>query len=82
MMERFSFVAHMPDRPGAMHSVAEIVNRHGGNIERVHHDHRIDPNTVFFEVVCDERTYEAIKDELASIGFLHNPLIAPNHLKL
>ncbi len=81
-MGRFSFVAHMPDRPGAMHNVAKIVNRHGGNIERVHHDHRIDPNTVFFEVVCNEMAYEAIKSELASIGYLHNPLIAPGHLKL
>ncbi len=47
-MEQFSFIACMPDKPGALHRAAEIITRHRGNINRIQYDRRIDPQTVFF----------------------------------
>jgi hypothetical protein len=60
-MSAHSFVARMPDRPGSMERAAEIIKRHGSNIERILYDRRIDTQTVFFEVTCDEAALEAIR---------------------
>ncbi|MCO5380898.1 MAG: hypothetical protein NHB15_01155 [Methanosarcina barkeri] len=46
-MEQFSFIACMPDRPGALHRAAEIITRQEGNINRIQYDRRIDKHTVF-----------------------------------
>jgi len=80
-MPKFSYVARMPDKPGSMHQAAEIVKRHEGNIERIHYDRRIDPHTVFFEVVCSGEAYRRINEELAAIGFLQTSLAPLSFLK-
>jgi glyoxylase-like metal-dependent hydrolase (beta-lactamase superfamily II) len=80
-MSKFTFVARMPDRPGAMHQAAEIVKRHEGNIDRIHFDRRIDPRTVFFEVTCSDEAYAQINAELAGIGYLQSSLAPLNFLR-
>ena len=68
-MEQFSFIACMPDRPGALHRAAEIITRHEGNINRIQYDRRIDRHTVFFEVTAVSQAYEKIREELEKIGY-------------
>ena len=80
-MPKFSYVARMPDKPGSMHQAAEIVKRHEGNIERIHYDRRIDPHTVFFEVVCSGEAYRRINEELTALGFLQTSLAPLSFLK-
>lgn len=75
-------MAKMPDEPGMMHRAAAIVERHRGNIERVHFDRRIDAHTVFFEAICSEAGYRAIQEELRAIGFLQTSLAPLSFLKL
>ncbi len=74
MPDGHSFIARMPNQPGALHRAAEIMKRYGGNISRIHYDRRIDPQTVFFEVRCYSGTYAAIEEELAAIGYLQTSL--------
>ncbi|MGB9928159.1 MAG: MBL fold metallo-hydrolase [Methanosarcina sp.] len=73
-MEQFSFIACMPDRPGALHRAAEIITRYDGNINRIQYDRRIDRNTVFFEVKAASQAYEKIRSELEKIGYLQTSL--------
>ncbi len=80
-MQRHYFVAKMPDEPGALHRAAEIVKRHGGNIDRIQYDKRIDPCTVFFEARCTDEEYVAIRSELEAIGYLQAQLRVPSFLK-
>lgn len=63
-MEQFSFIACMPDIPGALHRAAEIIKRHEGNINRIQYDRRIDTHTAFFEVTALPQAYEKIREEL------------------
>ena len=44
------FIARVPDEPGALHRVAELLGAHAVNINRIQYDHRIDRHIVFFEV--------------------------------
>ncbi len=80
-MQRHYFVAKMPDEPGALHRAAEIVKRHGGNIDRIQYDKRIDPCTVFFEARCTDDEYQAMRSELEAIGYLQGPMMVPSFLK-
>lgn len=80
-MQRRYFVAKMPDEPGALHKAAEIVKRHGGNIDRIQYDKRIDPYTVFFEARCSEEDYQSMRSELQAIGYLQGKLEVPSFLK-
>ncbi len=80
-MQRHYFVAKMPDEPGALHRAAEIVKRHGGNIDRIQYDKRIDPYTVFFEARCTDEEYMAMRSELEEIGYLQGQMIVPSFLK-
>jgi glyoxylase-like metal-dependent hydrolase (beta-lactamase superfamily II)/uncharacterized protein with ACT and thioredoxin-like domain len=73
-MEQFSFIACMPDRPGALHRAAEIITRYKGNINRIQYDRRIDRHTVFFEVTAVSQAYEKIREELEKIGYLQTSL--------
>lgn len=73
-MEQFSFIACMPDIPGALHRAAEIITRYEGNINRIQYDHRIDMHTVFFEVTAVPQAYEKIREELEKIGYLQTSL--------
>ncbi len=56
-MQKYSFVAHMPDEPGSLHRAAEIIKHYDGNINRIQFDRRIDPGTVFYEVTATEASY-------------------------
>lgn len=80
-MEKFSFIARMPNEPGALHKAAEIAKDHNGNIHRIHYNRKIDPNTVFFEITADELSYEKIRDKLDEIGYLQTTLKPANYLK-
>lgn len=73
-MEQFSFIACMPDRPGALHRAAKIITRYKGNINRIQYDRRIDTQTVFFEVTAVPQAYEKIREELEKIGYLQTSL--------
>lgn len=73
-MEQFSFIACMPDRPGALHRAAEIIKRYEGNINRIQYDRRIDRYIVFFEVTAVPETYNKIREELERIGYLQTSL--------
>jgi len=81
-MEQFSFIACMPDKPGALHRAAEIIQRHRGNIGRIQYDRRIDQQTVFFEVKASLGAYGKIHEELENIGYLQTSLHPVAFLKL
>ncbi len=80
-MNKYSFVARMPDKPGALHRAAEIVKSYSGNINRIQYDRRIDPATVFFEVTATPATYSRMKEDLHAIGYLQETLPTPGFLK-
>jgi glyoxylase-like metal-dependent hydrolase (beta-lactamase superfamily II) len=77
----FSFIARMPDDPGALHRAAEIIKKHGGNIHRVDYDRRIDPHIVFFQVDADEGAPEYITKDLKAVGYLQTSLATLRFLK-
>ena len=80
-MQTFSFIARMPDDPGALHHAAEIIKSHGGNIHRVDYDRRIDPHIVFFQVDAEEGAPERITHDLQAIGYLQTSLATLRFLK-
>ena len=80
-MNKYSFVARMPDKPGALHRAAEIVKSYSGNIIRIQYDRRIDPATVFFEVTAMPQTYCRMKEDLHAIGYLQESLPTLGFLK-
>ena len=80
-MITFSFIARMPDDPGALHRAAAIIKSHGGNIRRVDYDRRIDPHTVFFEGDAPEGAPEAIRVDLQRVGYLQENLNTLRFLK-
>jgi len=73
-VNKYSFIARMPDEPGALHRAAEIIKSYSGNINRVQYDRRIDPATVFFEVTAIPETYCRMKEDLHAIGYLQETL--------
>ncbi|MBP2144927.1 glyoxylase-like metal-dependent hydrolase (beta-lactamase superfamily II)/ACT domain-containing protein [Methanofollis sp. W23] len=79
--EKFSFIARMPDRPGALQQAAAIVTEHGGNINRIQYSRRIDPRTVFFEVTAPNEAHATIRQRLAAIGYLQTALPGPGILR-
>ncbi len=79
--QRHSFVAKMPNEPGALHKAAEVLKRHDGNIERIQYDLRIDPNTVFFELTAEDECMEAALAELDGMGYLRKTIPIPAYLK-
>lgn len=80
-MPRHSFIARMPNQPGALQIAAGVVERGRGNINRLQFDQRIDPETVFFEVTADELAFRQIEVDLAALGFLRDSLRPLNILK-
>lgn len=81
-MEKYAFVARVPDTPGALHRAAEIISRHEGNINRIQFDRRIDPHTVFFEVTSAPDAKQAISNGLRELGYLQTALRRLSFLKL
>ena len=80
-VNRYSFVARMPDEPGALHRAAEIIKSYSGNINRIQYDRRIDPATVFFEVTAGPETCHRLKEDLHAIGYLQETLPTLGFLK-
>ncbi len=80
-VNKYSFVARMPDKPGALHRAAEIVKSYSGNIIRIQYDRRIDPATVFFEVTAEPESYTRMKRDLHAIGYLQESLPTLGFLK-
>lgn len=80
-MTKYSFIARMPDEPGALHRAADIVKSYSGNINRIQYDRRIDPATVFFEVTATPETYVQMKEDLHAIGYLQETLPTLGFLK-
>jgi len=80
-VEKYSFVARMPDHPGALQRAAEVIRRHGGNINRIQFDRRIDPVTVFFELTAPDDAQPLIHSELAGMGYLQSSLKPSSFLK-
>ncbi|MDD1712637.1 MAG: MBL fold metallo-hydrolase [Methanoregulaceae archaeon] len=80
-MKRYAFIIRVPDEPGALGRAAGILTRHGGNINRIQFDRRIDPVTVFFEVTAADDAYEQISRELEEIGYLQSSLKGLNFLR-
>ncbi|HQP83303.1 MAG TPA: MBL fold metallo-hydrolase [Methanoregulaceae archaeon] len=80
-MPKYSFIARVPNHPGALHDAARVVMREKANINRVQFDQRIDPYIVFFEVSCEEEAFGRIEKELAAMGYLKDTLRPLNILK-
>lgn len=74
MTDRYSFIARVPDEPGTLHRVAELLKEYAVNINRIQYDHRIDRNTVFFEVTGTRAGYTRVVEELDRIGYLQSSL--------
>lgn len=72
--DRYSFIARVPDEPGSLHRVAELLKEHAVNINRIQYDHRIDRHTVFFEVTGPADGYARVIAELEAIGYLQTRL--------
>ncbi len=81
-MEKYSFIARIPDRPGALHPAVDVISRNGGNINRIQFDKRIDPCTVFFEVTASSRARDEIARGLRELGYLQAALKPQSFLKL
>ncbi|MDD1705497.1 MAG: MBL fold metallo-hydrolase [Methanoregulaceae archaeon] len=80
-MPKYSFIARVPNHPGALHNTARVVKREKANINRIQFDQRIDPYIVFFEVSCPEEAYGRIEEGLARMGYLQDTLRPLNILK-
>lgn len=80
-VNKYSFVARVPDKPGTLHRVAEIVKSYSGNIIRIQYDRRIDPATVFFEVAAEPAGYSRMKEDLHALGYLQESLPTLGFLK-
>jgi len=80
--ERFSFIARVPDEPGALHRVAVVITEFGLNITRAQYDQRIDRETVFFEVTGEPARYRQVLDHLDRAGLLQTSLPRIRILKL
>ena len=80
-MPKYSFIARVPNHPGALHNAARVVMREKANINRVQFDQRIDPYIVFFEITCSEEAYGRIEEGLAGMGYLQDTLRPLNILK-
>ncbi len=80
-LKKYSFIARMPDKAGALHRAAAIIRQYDGNINRLQYDRRIDPATVFFEVTADNQSYEEITRGLAAIGYLQTSIRPLSFLK-
>lgn len=80
-MKQHAFIIKVPDEPGALHRAARIITRHGGNINRLQFDRRIDPVTVFFEVTGEGPAFAQICRELEEIGYLQTSLKGLNFLR-
>jgi glyoxylase-like metal-dependent hydrolase (beta-lactamase superfamily II) len=80
-MPKYSFIARVPNHPGALHAAARVVMRERANINRVQFDQRIDPYIVFFEVSCPEEAYGRIAEGLTGMGYLQDTLRPLNILK-
>ncbi|MDD4127399.1 MAG: MBL fold metallo-hydrolase [Methanomicrobium sp.] len=78
---KYSFVAYIPNRPGALNIAAGIITELEGNINRIHYDRQIDSQTAFFEVTCTEDAYTMINERLSKIGYLRNSLKSLPFLK-
>lgn len=74
ILNKYSFVAYIPNRPEALNIAAGIITDLKGNINRIHYDRQIDSQTAFFEVTCTEDAYEKINERLSSTGYLRNSL--------
>jgi len=81
-MEKYAFVARVPDQPGSLHKAAEIISRHQGNINRIQFDRRIDPQTVFFEVTSTPEARKEIREGLLDLGYLQTALKPLSFLKI
>jgi len=46
-MEKYSFIARIPDRPGALHPAVDVISRNGGNINRIQFDKGSTPARFF-----------------------------------
>ena len=82
VVNRYSFITRVPDKPGSLHKAAEIVARHNANINRIQFDRRIDPFTVFFELTSEENEYRGIMKDLDEIGYLQTSLKPLSFLKI
>ena len=71
----------MPDTPGSLYRVAEIIKKYDGNINRIQFDRRIDPGTVFYEVTVSEESFKKITQDLEEIGYLQNSIKPLSFLK-
>ena len=81
ILNKYSFVAYIPNRPEALNLAAGIITELDGNINRIHYDRQIDSQTAFFEVTCTEDAYIRTKEKLSKIGFLRNSLKSLPFLK-
>jgi glyoxylase-like metal-dependent hydrolase (beta-lactamase superfamily II) len=80
-VNKFTFLARVPDEPGSLQRAATVIKKYGGNINRLQFDRRIDPYSVFFEVTATDESYGRITSDLASLGFLQTSLKPMSFLK-
>ncbi|ADN37513.1 beta-lactamase domain-containing protein [Methanolacinia petrolearia DSM 11571] len=80
-MNRFSFVAHIPDTRQSLQTASQIIFENKGNINRIHYDRQIDPHTAFIEVTCTCEDYQAIREKMISGGFLRTSIRSLPFLK-
>jgi threonine dehydratase len=69
------FTTHVPDRPGGLSEMLEVISRHGGNVLRIQHD-RVFLHTTFWEAQIDV-TLETRNQE--HIEELHQSLMAAGY---
>jgi len=80
-MNRYSFVAHIPDTRLSLQTASQIIFENNGNINRIHYDRQIDPHTAFIEVTCTPEDYSAIREEMTKTGFLRTSIKSLPFLK-
>ena len=81
-MKRYSLITNVPIQSGSLNRAVALVAAKGANINRIHYDRHIDPQTVFWEITCDCNTFEQICSSLETLGYLRRELAPVSLVKL
>ena len=81
-MPRHSFITTVPVKSGSLHRAVKLVAEAGADINRIHYDRQIDPQTVFWEVTCDGDAFQRLRTGLKKLGYLREGLSSVASLKL
>jgi glyoxylase-like metal-dependent hydrolase (beta-lactamase superfamily II) len=69
-IKRHPLILQIPIHPGALQLAVGAIAKELGNINRIHYERGIDPQIVFFEITCDDKSLHRIRASLDELGYL------------